>query len=341
MFLYLTTDGLYVTKDGGRFIVKNPVAHDESEQQLPISLVEGMVIFGRIQLSTDVIRACLKGNIPVFFLSKRGSFFGKLDNLEAKNVELLYNHIQASLDPVLSLRYAKSILDAKIHNSRVMLQRRKRFYLSEESDFGSALDKLANLQKHLQNAENIAALRGIEWFAAKIYFETYGKCIPQPFFFTGRNRRPPRDPVNSLLSLGYTLLAQSIEMILNIQGIETQIGFIHQPKDLKSLLVLDMMEMFRAWIVDDLVLRLLINKKMSLDDFYVDEENIKRPVLLGDEGLKVVLEEYYKVIFKQKGISEIPYENDFIKLKIIEKTLESFKQSLVKQTHNYEGFKIK
>lgn len=162
MFLYLTTDGLYVTKDGGRFIVKNPVAHDESEQQLPISLVEGMVIFGRIQLSTDVIRACLKGNIPVFFLSKRGSFFGKLDNLEAKNVELLYNHIQASLDPVLSLRYAKSILDAKIHNSRVMLQRRKRFYLSEESDFGSALDKLANLQKHLQNAENIAALRGIE-----------------------------------------------------------------------------------------------------------------------------------------------------------------------------------
>lgn len=130
-------------------------------------------------------------------------------------------------------------------------------------------------------------------------------------------------------------------MILNIQGIETQIGFIHQPKDLKSLLVLDMMEMFRAWIVDDLVLRLLINKKMSLDDFYVDEENIKRPVLLGDEGLKVVLEEYYKVIFKQKGISEIPYENDFIKLKIIEKTLESFKQSLVKQTHNYEGFKIK
>lgn len=128
MFLYLTTNGLCLYKDGGRFIIKNPTSNEESESQVPISLIEGIVIFGRIQLSTDVIKACLKGKIPVFFLSKTGSFFGKLDSLEVKNVDLLYKHIKASMDPEISLAYAKIFIQSKIHNSRVMLQRWRRFY---------------------------------------------------------------------------------------------------------------------------------------------------------------------------------------------------------------------
>lgn len=341
MFLYLTTDGLCIYKDWGRFIIKNPTAHEDSEQQVPISLVEGMVIFGRIQLSTDVIKTCLKGQIPVFFLSKTGAFFGKLDSLEAKNVDLLYSHIQASLDPQIALGYAKSIISAKLHNSKVMLQRRTRFYADARLDLTLEQKRLDELQPLLQSSQSIEEVRGIEGIGARIYFQAFAGVIPEPFSFTGRNRRPPKDPVNSLLSLGYTLLAQTIEMILHIQGIETQIGFIHQPKDLKSLLVLDIMEMFRARIVDDMVVRLLRAKKLTLEDFYIDKNNEKRPVLLMDEGLKTVLAEYYRVIFKQKGTGAIPYENDFIKLKIIEKHLETFKQSLSKKTYEYEGFKIK
>lgn len=109
----------------------------------------------------------------------------------------------------------------------------------------------------MQQAQNLEMLRGVEGSAARLYFEALRLIIPDPFSFEGRNRRPPRDPVNSLLSLGYTLLAQTVEMILHIQGLSTQIGFLHQPKDLKSLLVLDVMEMFRARIVDDMVVRLL------------------------------------------------------------------------------------
>lgn len=341
MFLYLTTNWLIINKLWWRFIIKNPTAQEESEQQIPISLIEGIVIFGRIQLSTDVIRSCLKGKIPVFFLSKRGSFFGKLDNLENKNVELLYSHIKASLDPELSLGYAKNLISSKIHNSKIMLQRRNRFYFDKQANLTSYQEQLQTTLEQVDKAQNLEEVRGLEGYAAKVYFSAFGELIPEPFNFSGRNRRPPKDPVNSLLSLGYTLLAQSIEMILNIQGIETQIGFLHQPKDLKSLLVLDIMEMFRAWIVDDMVIRLLHHEKLTASDFYIDEQNEQRPVFLCEEGLKLFLEEYYKVMFKQKGSWEIPFENDFIKLKIIEKTLEAFKQSLVKKTYTYEGFKIK
>ena len=115
----------------------------------------------------------------------------------------------------------------------------------------------------------------------------------------------------------------------------------HQPKDLKSLLILDVMEMFRAWIIDDLVIRMIHKKQILKEHFIIDFEDEKRPVNLTDEWLKKFIWEYYRVIFKEKWTNSIPFENDFMKLKIIEKNLESFKQSLVKDTHDYEGFKIK
>jgi CRISPR/Cas system-associated endonuclease Cas1 len=101
------------------------------------------------------------------------------------------------------------------------------------------------------------------------------------------------------------------------------------------------MEMYRARIVDDLVIRLIHKQKIQPSHFICNEKNVERPVLLLDEGIKIFLEEYYRVIFKERGTGEIPYENDFLKLKIIEKNLETFKQSLVKETFDYEGFKIK
>jgi CRISPR-associated protein Cas1 len=315
--------------------------NDTQEQQVPISLVEGIIIFGRIQLSTDVIRACLKSQIPVFFLSKRGTFFGKLDSLEIKNVELLYTHIQATMDTTISLQYAKSIVLAKLSNSKVMLQRRNRFYHNGDKDIVSISSQIDGIIQKVSLCDNHESLRGLEWIGARYYFEWFALFVEKPFVFDGRNRRPPKDPVNSMLSLGYTLLAQTIQMILHIQWLDVQLWFLHTPKDLKTLLVLDMMEMYRAWIVDDLVMRVIKNKKINIDHFWTDEENDQRPVLFTDDGLKIFIQTYYDTIFKQRGSSEVVYENDFIKIKIIEKNIEIFKQSLVKKTYDYEGFKIK
>jgi CRISPR-associated protein Cas1 len=138
--------------------------------------------------------------------------------------------------------------------------------------------------------------------------------------FSNRNRRPPLDPVNAMLSLGYTLLAQTITMILDVQGINSQIGFFHQPKDLRSLLVLDIMEQYRAWIVDDMVIRLIHHNQITLDHFVIDEHDAKLPCRLTDDGLKIVLNEYYRLMFKEKDNGNL--DTLFVKLKIIEKDIE-------------------
>ncbi|UFX83266.1 CRISPR-associated endonuclease Cas1 [Candidatus Absconditicoccus praedator] len=277
------------------------------------------------------------GNEKFLFFSKHGSYFGKLDSLEQTNVELLYNHIKASLDPQIALKYSKAIISSKVYNSRVMLQRWTRFKEIYGAD--NQIQRLKEVQTDIAKCDNIDALRGYEGSSARIYFNGFAKFIKEPFKFESRNRRPPKDPVNAMLSLGYTLLAQTIQMILDIQGINTQIGFFHQPKDLRTLLVLDMMEMYRAWIVDDMVLRILENGKIRLENFEIIEDNSKRPVLLDDDGLKAFLSEYYKTIFK--GKDEMSIHNTMKKLKIIEKNIEAFKQTLVNKSFDYEGFKIK
>lgn len=335
MFIYLTKNWLNVSKKWWKLIIYD--INDENTQETPISLIEWVVIFGRVQLTTDVIREFLKWKVPVFFLSKHWSYFGKLDSLEQTNVELLYNHIKASMDSDISLKYSKSIISSKINNSIVMLQRWTRFkeiYWCENK-----IQKLRDLQKNIAECNNLDSLRWYEWTCARIYFEWFAKFVKEPFKFESRNRRPPKDPVNAMLSLWYTLLAQTIQMILDIQWVNTQIWFFHQPKDLRTLLVLDMMEMYRAWIVDDMILKIIENWKIKLENFQIIEENPKRPVLLDDDWLKIFLTEYYKTIFKWKD--EMSIHNTMKKLKTIEINIEEFKQTLVKKTFDYEGFKIK
>lgn len=340
MFLYLTTDGLTINKNGWKFIIYDP--HQDAKRHVPISLIEGIVLLGNIQLTTWVIKTCLQAKIPVFFLSKRWTFFWKLDSLEVKNIELMYNHIQASLDKEISLKYAKTIVKSKIENSKVMLLRWRRFFTWIENieDLEPIIENLKKIIKSVEKVDNIDTLRWVEWNAAKVYYKWFSYFINNGFEFKWRNKRPPRDEINSMLSLWYTLLAQTIQMILDIQWLNTQIWFYHQPKDLRTLLVLDIMEMFRAWVVDDLVVKLIRREKIKKDDFWIDEENEKRPVFFEDNWLKLFLWEYYKAIFK-KWNDEFEIENKFLKLKIIEKNIEQFKQSLLTWKFNYEGFKIK
>lgn len=334
MFLYLTIDGLTINKLWGRFIIYNP--HQDSRRETPISLIEGIVLIGNIQLTTQVIKACLKAKIPVFFLSKRWNYFGKLDSIEVKNVELLYKQIQASMSEEISLSYAKSIVYSKIENSRIMLMRWSRKYSVDTSNVNKSLYEYS---EKVKNVNNIAVLRWIEWIAAKSYYSAYSKFIQKPFYFKGRNRRPPRDEVNSMLSLGYTLLAQTIQMMLDIYNINTQIWFYHKPKDLRTLLVLDIMEMFRARVVDDMVIRVINKGSINLEHFILLEDEESRPVYFTDEWLPKFLNEYYKTVFKKKDDFNI--RNKFVKLKIIEQAIEEFKKSLSNGEFQYEGFKIK
>ena len=340
MFLYLTKNTLQINKEGWTIVITDN--ETKVTRKIPFNNIEWVVVFGRIQLTTDVITSFLKAKTPVFFLSKNGNYFGKLDSLEIKNVELLYKHIEASTNEEISFSYAKKLIKSKVSNSIVMLQRWARFDFSmrtELREFWKIIDELKLYLQKIEKAESKEELRWYEWNASKIYFKWFSMFLKEPFIFTVRTRRPPLDPTNALMSLWYTLLAQTIQMILNVQGIEAQLWFFHKPKDLRTLLVLDMMEMYRAWIVDDLVIRITQKGAMNESHFFINTKDESRPVLITDEWLQIFLSEYYKTVFSKAD------EEDFWnykKLSLIEKDLEIFKQSLVKSNVElYEGFKIK
>ncbi len=341
MFLYLTKNALQLNKEGWTIVITDN--ETRVTRKIPFNTIEWVVVFGRIQLTTDVITSFLKAKTPVFFLSKFGWYFWKLDSIEIKNVELLYKHIEASTNDEISFSYAKTIINSKVSNSIVMLKRWARFDMImkwELDKFSEIIDELKLYLVKVVNSQSKEELRWIEWNASKIYFKWFAMFLKPPFSFSIRSRRPPLDEVNAMMSLWYTLLAQTVQMILNVQWIESQLWFFHKPKDLRTLLFLDMMEMYRSWIIDDMIIRITQREKMKIDEhFFINTKNEKRPVLITDEWLQIFLWEYYKTVF-----SKADEENfgNFKKLSLIEKDLEKFKQSLVNKTpEKYEGFKIK
>jgi len=220
-----------------------------------------------------------------------------------------------------------------------MLQRWKR--LSDKVvKIEDIVETLNYYLKKIEEVGSLDELRGLEWSAARIYYEWFWRFLRSPFTRIGRSKRPPLDPVNALLSLGYTLLAQTIYMYLQILWLEPQIWFFHKPKDLRSLLVLDIMEMFRAWIVDDLVLKVIWNSDIVWEDFII-ERHSQTPVLLTDDWLRKFINSYYKFVFKKSTDDNVLSGEDWVKLKYIEKTLEEFKKSLIDKDFEYKWFLLK
>ena len=337
MILYLVQHWLQLNKRGWKFVIYD--SNQQSEKIVPIWLIDAIVLFARIQLTTDVMTACLREKIPVFFIVWNGKYLWKLDSLEVKNVEVLYKHISCALDERCSLKYAKKFITSKIFNSKIMLKRWARLS-TKKVNIDDIVEKLEIFIKNIENAKSIDKLRWYEWNASKIYYQWFARFLPTWYVWTWRNKRPPKDPVNALLSLGYTLLAQTIHMYLEILSLEPQIGFMHQPKDLRTLLVLDMMEMFRAWIVDDLVLKVLRKNIIEKDDFIIDRHS-QTPVLLTEDGLRKFIEQYYKDVFKKSEYDNVLDGTKWVKLKYVEKTMEEFKKSLIDENFEYKGFRLK
>jgi len=337
MLLYLVKNWTQVNKSWWKLII-----YDNTEKQekiVPIWLVDAIVVFARVQLTTDVLTACLREKIPVFFVVWNGKYLGKLDSLEVKNVELLYKHIWCALNENCSLKYSKIFIKSKIHNSKIMLKRWQKWSWKVVS-VDETIKSLDYYIMEIDRVDNLDSLRWYEWSASKIYFMKWAEFLPANYIWAGRNKRPPRDPLNALLSLGYTLLAQLVHMYIEILGLDPQIGFMHQPKDLRSLLVLDMMEMYRSWMVDDLVLKVLRNNDITKDDFMIDRHS-QTPVLLTEDGLRRFVWKFYKEVFKKSDDDIIAEWDDWIKLKHMEKTLEEFKKSLVNDEFKYTWFKLK
>jgi CRISP-associated protein Cas1 len=249
--LYISEQGCSVSLDGETIIIKKK---DCILNRAQLPLLEQILVFGNSQITTQTIKACLKRNIPVAYLSQTGYCYGKTYPV-SRDLRNLHR-LQQQLDPAAALIAAKQIVKVKMMNSRTILQRQNRRLQSKEITL--IITKIGDIIENLIQVDTTEQLIGFEGIGAKYYFSGLGKCISNPDFeFTTRSRRPPADPVNAMLSFGYQVLWNHLLSIIELQGLYPYYGCLHQPSDKHPALASDLIEEFRAPIVDSLVLMMI------------------------------------------------------------------------------------
>ena len=303
-FLYVQEQGAYLSIKGECLIVSH---NKETIFHQPLVELSEIVIFGNVSLSTQAMQALLQANIPVSFLSVYGRFKGILQPEISKNGRLRMNQYQSSQSSDFTGKIAREIVHSKIHNCRVLLMRSLRAHPStdknletteennQEAEFKNdiAIMRLKDLEEKALGAQTMDELRGLEGAAANIYFQSFARMITVQnnsgeFDFKFRNRRPPKDPVNALLSFAYSMLARDLHSAILTVGLDPYIGFYHVAKHGRPALALDLMEEFRPVIADSVVLSLINKQMVSVDDFIKWEGSC----LLTEKGRKSFFSAY-------------------------------------------------
>lgn len=258
--LYVKEQGASVGKDGDRIVVR---PREGKPISVPLMDVSQVSLFGNVQMSTQVIREVVDRGIPVCHFSYGGWFHAITTGHVHKNIELRMAQFAIAADPARSLPIAKGFITAKIKNSRTMLRRHNGEHLKRE------LDQLAEWVQKAERADSAETLLGLEGMAAKVYFAGFAGLLKgdEKFDFNSRNRRPPRDPVNALLSFVYSLLAKELTIAVHSVGFDPLLGFFHRPRYGRPSLALDLAEEFRPIIADSTVLMLINNGEVSSSSF--------------------------------------------------------------------------
>jgi CRISPR-associated protein Cas1 len=289
--LYLVHQGSTLRKEQGRFVVEG-----EQAVEIPIVEVERILVLGHIQLTTAAIETCLEEQIPVTFCSQSGDYKGHLWSAEFCDLETEAAQFQRRQDEAFRFAVAQQVILGKLANARHLLLRlnRKR-QLVEVSNgieqLSQDLESVRGLEQKTDQAATLDQLRGHEGAAAVRYFTALGQLIThEGFSLTGRTRRPPKDPVNALLSFGYTLLYNNVLSLLLAEGLNPYLGNLHGSERKEAFLAFDLMEEFRSPIVDTLVMRLVNQKVLRPTDF--TWFNPEGGVYLADTARRVFLKHF-------------------------------------------------
>lgn len=243
---------------------------------LPAFKIDQIVLFGNSQVTTSAMKFCLRNLIPIIVLSGTGQYFGAIESTNNQNVLLHQKQFERLADQTFVHETARQIVAGKIRNSRTLLQRRQR--KTPDNRIAQSINELLALGDQLRSAATLDQIRGHEGAAAASYFSAYASCVPAAFGFHKRTRRPPLDPVNALLSFGYTLLFYNIYAIARARGLSPYVGSLHALRQGHPALCSDLIEELRAPIVDSLVTSLLNKQMFTPADFYYDQADIS-PVL--------------------------------------------------------------
>jgi len=281
--LYITEQGAILTKTDGRLLIRK--GH-KILQDLPAVHVDRIVLFGNVHLTTPAVTFALKEGIDVVFLSSHGTYRGRLQSGWAKDAKLRKLQYQAFLAPDRRLSLAKRFVIGKLHNMLALCRRQEK--RKEVDLITNNIKQMARITQKAMEASDLPTLRGYEGAATSLFYKLFGVFLKQELNFRGRNKRPPRDPINALLSLGYTLLYNSLFSSINIVGLDPYLGFFHEIKRGHAALVSDLMEEWRPIIVDSLVLNVINHGELQREDFHINPDS----VLLTKRGLKHFLQRY-------------------------------------------------
>lgn len=294
--VYFNTQGMWIGKSSEVLQAK---LKGKLVQEVRLPEISQVNLFGNIQLSTQAIQTMLNLEVPIVYFTQKGYFYGLSHALGVKNILVRREQFRGADLPPFCLRLAQELVRGKIRNQRTLLMRNHREPSAE------TLRELKRLSERAMKVDSLASLLGIEGTAARYYFQAFsgmlkvncdlpaaagdalGEARPA-FDFRGRNRRPPRDPVNAMLSLAYSLLTKDCVVAATAVGLDPYLGFYHQVKAGKPALALDLMEPFRPILADSVVLTAINNRMVTPDHFIMAGES----VVMSDTGRKHFLLAY-------------------------------------------------
>lgn len=285
-YVYITEENARIQKKNGRFLVGRNL---EILFEIPEETLEGLVLIGSVQVSSQAMISLLQLGIPVTWISGQGKFFGRLESTSHVNVFKQQKQVLLQ-DTPFALELSRKVILAKVHNQLVLLQRYER--RKESISLSKAIVQIKALRKHIHTVQNREELMGYEGSISRIYFSALGKIVPDEFAFTKRSKQPPLDAFNAMLSFGYTLLMYDMYTAISNQGFHPYFGFLHALKNHHPALASDLMEEWRAVLIDSMVLSLISHHEMLPEHFVPSEDGAG--IFLTRDGRTIFLRAYEK-----------------------------------------------
>ena len=333
--LYVTTPEAYLSKDGLNVVVS--VKQNEIFR-IPIHNIEQIVTFGYMGASPGIMKLCADNNVSLTFLSPQGRYISRSQGPTKGNVLLRKAQYKDSDEPNFSLHLCKLFIAGKIQNYRNVLRRFIRDNGNNET-IANAAEHLFRCKRRVINADTIDSVRGIEGEAATEYFGVFSHLIlnqKESFVFEGRNRRPPKDAVNAMLSFVYTLICNDMTSALETVGLDPYVGFMHTLRPGRASLALDMMEELRAYLGDRLVLSLINRRQITIKNFIKQGDE---GIIMTDSGRKTILSAWqnrkkeqiaHPYLNEKVSIGLLPYIQSMLLARFIRKDIDDYPVFLIK-----------
>jgi CRISPR-associated protein Cas1 len=300
--LYITSQGAYLSKEGECVRVAR---EDQPASQIPIHGVDGIVAFGRVSISPPLLGFCAERGVTVSWFTEHGRFLARAEGPVSGNVLLRRAQYRTTDTPNRAASIARSIVIGKVFNQRSVLRRAVRDHgntmpVTDREVLNFATDRLDRALAGLGKQMALDEVRGVEGDAARVYFGALPALLrDSAFVFLQRLRRPPTDPVNALMSFIYALLTHDARSALEGVGLDPAVGFLHRDRPGRPSMALDLVEEFRAWFADRLVLSLINRHQVAPRDFLILEGGAVR---LTDEARRTVL-----IAFQERKREELQH----------------------------------